>query len=43
MTVALMLKTKGSEIVTVRPEATVVEACRVFNEARIGADRKSVV
>ncbi len=37
MTVALMLKTKGSEIVTVKPEATVIEACRLFNEARIGA------
>ena len=37
MTVALMLKTKGSKIVTVKPEATVIEACRVFNEERIGA------
>lgn len=37
MTVALMLKAKEHALVTVRPEATMIEVCRVLNEARIGA------
>lgn len=37
MTVAAVLRTKGSEIVSVRPDATVAEAANVIAERRIGA------